>query len=220
MGSGAETGGLDDLGWWQGKALLAGMSLLLQKFPVSMLGLLFRLERNRRRAEAMELKPYKACGVCKIPRIFAVVPWVVFVLFVVACFGTTIILTSTGFLQTMGTEHGTADGLVEGTGGGSTHCGCAGITDGKDVESDWITLLMMVVLFRTLVYVRRETKRRNRENRENRENRNLSVVCGAFTSMCSGRNELTSYPIFVYCNTPPAPLGFHALPEDIGPRRF
>ena len=163
LGSGTGAGGLDDLGWWQGKALLAGMTLLLQKLPVSVLGLFFQLERKRRRAEAMELKPYKACGLCKIPRIFAVVRWVVFFLFVVACFGTTIILTSTGFLQTWGTgDGGTADGLVEGTGAIPTHCGCAGITDGKDVESDWITLLMMVVLFRTLVYVRRATKKTER----------------------------------------------------------
>ena len=165
LGSGTGAGGLDDLGWWQGKALLAGMTLLLQKLPVSVLGLFFQLERKRRRAEAMELKPYKACGVCKIPRIFAVVPWVVFFLFVVACFGITIILTSTGFLQKLGTgDGGTADGLVGGTSGGSStaHCGCAGITDGKDVESDWITLLMMVVLFRTLVYVRRATKKTER----------------------------------------------------------
>ena len=172
MGSGA--GGLGDLGWWQGKVLLAGMSLLLQKLPSSVLGLFFQLERKRRRAEAMELKPYKACGVCKIPRIFAVVPWVVFFLFVVACFGITIILTSTGFLQKLGTgDGGTADGLVGGTSGGSStaHCGCAGITDGKDVESDWITLLMMVLLYRTLVYVRRATK-------ENRKNRINPVVCG------------------------------------------
>ena len=163
LGSGTGAGGLDDLGWWQGKALLAGMTLLLQKLPVSVLGLFFQLERKRRRAEAMELKPYKACGLCKIPRIFAVVRWVVFFLYVVACFGTTIILTSTGFLQTWGTgDGGTADGLVEGTGAITTHCGCAGITDGKDVESDWITLLMMVVLFRTLVYVRRATKKTER----------------------------------------------------------
>ena len=141
-------GGLGDVGWWQGKALLGTLSLLLQKVPIMAVTQLFRIERNRRRAEAMHLKPYKACRLCKIPRAFTVVPWLAFFLLLVVCFGITIVLTSTGFLQT-GAEGGGGNGPGKED---TTHCGCAGVTAGKDVESDWITLLLLIVGFRTLVY--------------------------------------------------------------------
>ena len=144
MGSDEGAAGLGDATWWQGKALLGAMSLLLQKVPMIAVNKLFRIERNRRRAEAMQLRPHTFCGLCKVPRAFAIVPWFAFFLLLVACFGIIIVLTSTGFLQT-----GAANG---GPGEDTTHCGCAGVTAGKDVESDWITLLLLIVGFRTLVY--------------------------------------------------------------------
>ena len=138
-GSSESAGGLGDAGWWQGKALLGAMSLLLQKLPIFIMGVLFRIERMRRRADAMKLKPFRLCGLCRVPRAFAVVPWITCFLLVVASFGTTIILTSTGFLKTLGLDS-------------TAHCDCAGIMAGKDVENDWITLLLMVIGFQTLVY--------------------------------------------------------------------
>jgi len=149
MGSNEGAAGLGDLAWWQGKALLGAMSLVLQKVPMLVVNKLFRLERNRRRAEAMQLRPLKFCGLCKVPRAFAIVPWLAFFLLLVACFGIIIVLTSTGFLQT-GAAGGRGSG--EGPGEDTTHCGCAGVGAGKDAERDWITLLLMIVGFRTLVY--------------------------------------------------------------------
>jgi hypothetical protein len=133
---------LGDSEWWQGKAMLAALSLLLQKVPITMLSLLFQTERKRQRALAMHLMPYKVCGLCKAGRAFTIVPWFAFFLVVVACFGVTTILTSTGFLQ--GASSFPGDDAAQ-------QCGCASITAGKDAEGDWITLLLMVVLFRTFV---------------------------------------------------------------------
>ena len=166
---------LGDAGWWQGKAMLAALSLVLQKVPISLMSLLFRLERSRRRANAMQLKPVRFCGLCKVRRAFTVVPWIAFVLLVVVCFGTTIILTSTGFLQSTGSSDAT-----HGFDDDGTHCSCAGITAGEDVEGDWITLLLMIVGFRTLVYrpitiligtlifiaIRRRQQRQQQRNRQ------------------------------------------------------
>ena len=149
MGSDEGAAGLGDATWWQGKALLGAMSLLLQKVPMLAVNKLFRIERNRLRAEAMQLRPHKFCGLCKVPRAFAVVPWLAFFLLLVACFGIIIVLTSTRFLQTGAAGGG---GAGRGLGEDTTHCGCAGVTAGKDVESDWITLLLLIVGFRTLVY--------------------------------------------------------------------
>ena len=163
-------GGLGDVGWWQGKVLLGTMSLLLQKVPIMAVTQLFRIERNRRRAEAMHLKPYKACRLCKIPRAFTVIPWLAFFLLLVVCFGITIVLTSTGFLQT-GAEGGGGNGPGEED---TTHCGCAGVSAGKDVESDWITLLLLIVGFRTLVY------------------RPLMIATGTVLFVCAERRNRTS----------------------------
>ena len=140
---------LGDAGWWQGKILLAAISLVLQKVPMSLVNYLFRIERKRRRARALRLKPHKACGLFKVYRnTFAFVPWTALFLFLAACYGITINLTSTGFLQASSPSSA-------GTSGNDTdtaHCGCAGITAGKDVEGDWITLLLMIVVFRTFCY--------------------------------------------------------------------
>ena len=93
-------GMLGDAGWWQGKAMLAALSLALQKLPTILLGRLFHTDKLRRSRLALNRKPPKACGLfCRVGRPFAVVPWAMFVLLVVACFGITIVLTSTGFLQ-------------------------------------------------------------------------------------------------------------------------
>ena len=140
---------LGDAGWWQGKILLAAISLVLQKVPMSLVNYLFRLERKRRRARALRLKPHKACGLFKVYRnTFAFVPWTALFLFLAACYGLTINLTSTGFLQASSPSSAGTSGNDTNT----AHCGCAGITAGKDVEGDWITLLLMIVLFRTLLY--------------------------------------------------------------------
>jgi hypothetical protein len=136
-----------DSTWWEGKALLAVMSLLLQKLPMSALSVLFRVDRKRRRAIAMKLKPHKVCKCCRVPVSYRFVPWVAGFLFIVACFGTTIILTSTGFLQTGGGGGGGGPGDED-----TTHCGCAGITAGKDVEGDWIKLLLIIQVFRIFFY--------------------------------------------------------------------
>ena len=136
-------GMLGDSSWWQGKAMLAALSLVMQKVPITMLSLLFQSNRKRQRSLAMHLKPYKLCGLFKLGRAFTIVPWFAFFLLVVGCFGVTIILTSTGFLQ--GASSSPGDDTAQ-------QCGCASTTAGKDVEGDWITLLLMIVLFRTFVY--------------------------------------------------------------------
>ena len=140
--------------------------MLLQKVPMMAVNKLFLIERNRRRAEAMQLRPHTFCGLCKVPRAFAIVPWFAFFLLLVACFGIIIVLTSTGFLQT-----GAANG---GPGEDTTHCGCAGVSAGKDVESDWITLLLLIVGFRTLVY------------------RPLMIATGTVLFVCAERRNRTS----------------------------
>ena len=138
-------GMLGDAGWWQGKAMLAALSLALQKLPTILLGRLFHTDKLRRSRLALNRKPPKACGLfCRVGRPFAVVPWAMFVLLVVACFGITIVLTSTGFLQ------GKTNSPGEDT---APQCGCGSTVSGEDVEGDWISLLLMVVVFRTFVYV-------------------------------------------------------------------
>ena len=138
---------LEDESWWQGKVMLAALSLVLQKIPGSFLNWLFRLERSRRRAIAMGLKPATCVpiiGLCKIRRAFTVVPWVTFVILTAACFALTIVLTSTGFLQSPSVGSGFDDD--------GTHCQCAGITAGKDVEADWISLLLLIVVSRAFMF--------------------------------------------------------------------
>ena len=138
---------LEDESWWQGKVMLAALSLLLQKIPISFLNVLFRLERSRRRAIAMGLKPATCVpiiGLCKIRRAFTVVPWVTFVILTAACFALTIVLTSTGFLQSSSVGSGFDDD--------GTHCQCAGIAAGKDVEADWISLLLLIVVSRAFIF--------------------------------------------------------------------
>ena len=127
----AGTSNLSSLTWWGGKALLVVMSLVLQKIPMVGVQALFKAERNRRRKRLAGRGSTCSLGP---------LAWLSWAVMVSLCFAVTFVLTSKGFLES---------GKSEDEGG--VPCGCQGLRASKDVESEWLFLLLVIVLMRVLV---------------------------------------------------------------------
>jgi hypothetical protein len=121
--------------WWGAKALLVALSLALQKIPLIVVGAVFkcsrtlRLKRESGKGSACKLGATTKCA------------WLTWFIFVAGCFAITVVLTSKGFLES---------GQSEDEGG--VPCGCQGIRSSDDVESEWLLLLLAIVLVRVLVF--------------------------------------------------------------------
>ena len=127
----AGTSNLSSVSWWGGKALLVVMSLVLQKIPMVGVQVLFKAERDRRRKRLAGRGSTCSLGP---------LAWLSWVVMVSLCFAVTFVLTSKGFLES---------GKSEDEGG--VPCGCQGLRTSKDVESEWLWLLLVIVLMRVLV---------------------------------------------------------------------
>ena len=77
---------------------------------------------------------------CLLPRLYSVVPWLLWTIVVVGSFVIVGVLTSKGLT---GSEEYDDIGAP---------CRCRGIAGGKDVEMDWMLLVLMTLLFKWVIY--------------------------------------------------------------------
>ena len=125
------SGNLAQGSWWTGKMLLLAGSMAVHKVPMMLVSFVFMQARKRAR-RARERGQNERC---KAVRTF--MNWAVYWLLVAGAFAVTFVLTSTGFLES---PRGDQEGVP---------CSCRGIAGS---ETDWLTLIGMLFLFRTTVY--------------------------------------------------------------------
>ena len=119
------------------------LSLALQRIPVFILRISFRIEDTVQKAYSLSDHRILKCPRklrCRVPRSYAVFPWFLLYVFVIGSFFVTGLLTSKGLLGTNEFDE---------TG---TPCRCRGIAGGADVEADWLILVCMVFVFKWLIY--------------------------------------------------------------------
>ena len=130
-----DVGGIGQSGTqFTGKLIVLVLSLLLQKIPVMVVRSCFSRARKQRRKVAQGRDV--AIGHIHSPTTTA--PWIGLFVLVVGSFAFTLLLTSKGLFES-------AQGATK-----NVPCGCQGIA--KSNEGDWLELILLIVLFRTLIY--------------------------------------------------------------------
>ena len=134
--------------WWSGKGLLVLFSMITQSIPVAIIRAWFRGIRRAkvRQRQRGRQSPRRRRGIidcCACDR-YEAGPKLALFLLVAGSIMITIVLTSTGFLESHKSDAPAPGGAP---------CGCRGIVTDISGESDWLEVVLLVVIFR-VIFVR------------------------------------------------------------------
>ena len=134
--------------WWSGKGLLVLFSMITQSIPVAIIRAWFRgirlakvRQRQRGRQSLRRRRGITDCCACDR---YEAGPKLALFLLVAGSIMITIVLTSTGFLESHKSDAPAPGGAP---------CGCRGIVTDISGESDWLEVVLLVVIFR-VIFVR------------------------------------------------------------------